>query len=69
MSNEQRANHEKLTNEQLVIRIEAGEDVARNMEQLYSQVRPVIHTVAWKSPGQRELEDGARGISGPLSGH
>ncbi|MCB7317152.1 sigma-70 family RNA polymerase sigma factor [Lacrimispora sp. 210928-DFI.3.58] len=57
MSNEQRANHEKLTNEQLVIRIEAGEDVARNMEQLYSQVRRFIHTVAWKYRDSGELED------------
>ena len=31
-----------MTNEQLVIRIKAGEDVAGNMEQLYRQVRRFI---------------------------
>ena len=46
-----------MTNEQLVIRIKAGEDVAGNMEQLYSQVRRFIHTVAWKYRDSGELED------------
>ena len=46
-----------MTNEQLVIRIKTGEDVAGNMEQLYSQVRRFIHTVAWKYRDSGELED------------
>ena len=46
-----------MTNEQLVIRIKAGEDVAGNMEQLYSQVRRFIHTFAWKYRDSGELED------------
>ena len=46
-----------MTNEQLVRRIKAGEDVAGNMEQLYSQVRRFIHTVAWKYRDSGELED------------
>ena len=46
-----------MTNEQLVIRIKAGEDVAGNMEQLYSQERRFIHTVAWKYRDSGELED------------
>ena len=68
MSNEQRANRgktlneartkqEELTNEQLVIRIKAGKDVAGNMEQLYTQVRRFIHAVAWKYRDSGELED------------
>ena len=36
MSNEVRANYGELSNEQLVIRIKAGEDVSGNMEQLYN---------------------------------
>ena len=43
MSNEVRANYGELSNEQLVIRIKAGEDVSGNMEQLYNQVRRFIH--------------------------
>lgn len=46
-----------MTNEQLVIRIKAGEDVAGNMEQLYSQVRRFIHAVAWRYRDSGELED------------
>ena len=46
-----------MTNEQLVIRIKAGEDVAGNMEQLYSQVRRFIHPVAWNYRDSGELED------------
>lgn len=46
-----------MTNEQLVIRIKAGEDVAGNMEQLYTQVRRFIHAVAWKYRDSGELED------------
>ena len=46
-----------MTNEQLVIRIKAGEDVAWNMEQLYNKVRRFIHAVAWKYRDSGELED------------
>lgn len=46
-----------MTNEQLVIRIKAGEDVDGNMERLYSQVRRFIHAVAWKYRDSGELED------------
>ncbi|GEM_PF-111518 len=54
---EPRVNPEELSNEQLVIRIKAGEDVAGNMEQLYNQVRRFIHAVAWKYRDSGELED------------
>lgn len=54
---EARGNHEELTNEQLVIRIKAGEDVAGNMEQLYNQVRRFIHAAAWGYRSSGELED------------
>ena len=50
-------NPEELTNEQLVISIKAGEDVAGNMGQLHSQVRRFIHAVAWKYRDSGELED------------
>lgn len=46
-----------MTNEQLVARIKAGENVGENMAQLYEQVRSFIHTVAWKYRGMGELED------------
>lgn len=46
-----------MTNEQLVIRIKAGEDVAGNMEQLYNQTRRFIHAMAWKYRDSGELED------------
>ena len=57
IENEARGNREKVTNEQLVMRIKAGEDVAWNMEQLYNQVRRFIHAVAWKYRDSGELED------------
>lgn len=46
-----------MTNEQLVIRIKAGEDVAGNMQQLYDQTKAFIHTVAMRYRGRAELED------------
>lgn len=55
--NEARTKQEELTNEQLVIRIKAGEDVAGNMEHLYTQVQRFIHAVAWKYRDSGELED------------
>lgn len=46
-----------MTNEQLVIRIKAGEDVADHMEQLYNQTRRFIHAIAWRFRDIGELED------------
>ncbi len=46
-----------MSNEQLVMLIKAGEDVAENMERLYSQVKGFIHSIAWKYRGLAELED------------
>lgn len=57
MSNEPQENRGEMTNEQLVIRIKAGEDVAGNMERLYNQVKRFIHAIAWKYRDSGELED------------
>ena len=58
-----------MTNEQLVIRIKAGEDVAGNMEQLYSQVRR-FPCPGLEVPGQLGTGGpGAGGISCPVSCH
>lgn len=46
-----------MSNEQLVILIKAEEDVARNMERLYSKVKRFIHSIAWSYRGAGELED------------
>lgn len=46
-----------MTNEQLVIKIKSGEKPAEHMEQLYSQVRRFIHSIAWRFRGSGELED------------
>ena len=46
-----------MTNEQLVIRIQAGENVAENMAQLYDQVRRFIHSLAWRYRDSGEMED------------
>ena len=46
-----------MTNEQLVLRIQAGENMAENMEQLYLQVKAFIHTIAWKYRDSGEMED------------
>ena len=46
-----------MTNEQLVAQIKAGEDVQKNMEQLYLQVRDYIHSVAMKYRNSGEVED------------
>ena len=46
-----------MTNEQLVAQIKAGEDVQKNMEQLYLQVRDYIHSVAIKYCNSGEVED------------
>lgn len=46
-----------MTNEQLVARIKAGENVGENMAQLYGQVRRFIHSIAWKYRESGEMED------------
>lgn len=46
-----------MTNEQLAVRIRAGENVGDNMAILYDQVKNFIHAMAYKYHGQGELED------------
>lgn len=46
-----------MTNEQLVARIQAGEDVSENMSQLYYQVKDFIRSIAWKYRNGAELGD------------
>lgn len=46
-----------MTNEELVGRIKARDDVAGNMEQLYLQVKDYIHSVALKYRDGGEMED------------
>ena len=41
----------------MLFRSKAGEDVAENMEQLYSQVKGFIRSIAWKYQHTGELED------------
>lgn len=46
-----------MTNEQLVARIKAGENIGENMAQLYDQVKRFIHAVAWKYRDSGIMED------------
>ena len=46
-----------MTNEQLVARIRAGENVGENMAQLYEQVKRFIHAVAWRYRDSGMVED------------
>ena len=46
-----------MTNEQLVLRIKAGEDVANNMLQLYHQMEKAIAKIAYNYRNLAELED------------
>lgn len=46
-----------MTNEQLVARIQAGEDVGENMAQLYEQVKDFIRSIAWRYRHTGEMED------------
>ena len=46
-----------MTNEQLVARIQAGEDTGENMAQLYDQVKDFIRSVAWQYRDTGEMED------------
>ena len=62
MSNEARTNQGKTTvnatNEELAVRIRAGENISQNMAVLYDRMKGFIHSVAWKYRGQGvELED------------
>lgn len=46
-----------MTNEQLVARIQAGEDTGNRMALLYDQVKDFIRSVAWQYRDTGELED------------
>lgn len=46
-----------MTNEQLVLRIKAGEEVGRNMARLYEQMKQDIHGIALRYRGYAEVED------------
>lgn len=46
-----------LTNEQLVLRIKAGENTAANMLKLWEQNKGMIYKIALKFKGQEEIED------------
>jgi len=46
-----------MTNEHLVMRIKAGEDVAENIVQLDDQVKDFIRSIAWRYRESGELED------------
>lgn len=46
-----------MTNEQLVARIRAGENVSENMPQLWQQVKAFIHILAKRYQGMADLED------------
>lgn len=61
MSNTQRTDavgsHTQVTNEQLVARIQAGEDVGNNMERLYDQMKGFINQMAQKHQRGGMMED------------
>lgn len=46
-----------MTNEELVMKIKAGEDVQLNMELLHEQTKRFIRKIAWKYKQDDELED------------
>ena len=46
-----------VTNEQLVSRIQAGEDTEKNMALLYDQVKDFIRSIAWQYRETGEFED------------
>lgn len=46
-----------MTNEQLVVRIQAGDNIGENMLALYLQVKPFLHYIAMKYKGLEEVED------------
>lgn len=46
-----------MTNEQLVLRIKAGENTAANMLKLWEQNKGMVYKIALKFKGQEEIED------------
>ena len=46
-----------MTNEQLVLRIKAGENIGQNMAQLYEQVKRDIHATALRYRGYADIDD------------
>lgn len=46
-----------MENEELVTRIQAGENVTKNMELLYSQIQGYIWSIAWRYRDTGEMED------------
>lgn len=46
-----------MTNEELVALIQAGENVAENMELLYDQIKGLICSIAWRYRNAGEIED------------
>lgn len=46
-----------MTNEELVLRIQTGEDEAGSMEALYQQIHHFIHAIAWQYRDSGEMED------------
>lgn len=46
-----------MTNEQLVLRIQAGEDEAKNMLQLWEQNQRFVSSIAVKFSGYAEMDD------------
>lgn len=46
-----------MTNEQLVVRIQAGEETAANMLQLWQQNKGFVASIAKKYRGYAEMED------------
>ena len=46
-----------MTNEELVYKIQSGENTSENMMLLYGQVKDFIRSVAWKYRNSEELED------------
>lgn len=46
-----------MTNEQLVLRIKAGENIGQNMAQLYEQVKRDIHATALRCRGYADIDD------------
>lgn len=58
MSNTEQTNLEnRISNEQLAVRIQAGEDVAENMLQLWQQSERFIASLAMRYQGYAELDD------------
>lgn len=46
-----------MTNEQLVVRIQTGEDTGKNMALLYEQVKNFIWSIAWQYRDSGEMDD------------